>query len=436
MEISTKNVRRVLHAWCFYDWANSVHALVIVSTIFPIYWGNIAKGTDGSDMIMFLGQTVKNSALFSYSVSFAFLFVAFINPFFTAIADYTGTKKQFMQFYCYLGSIATAGLFWIDSSNYEIGIILFTVSLIGFSGSLVFYNAYLPEIATEDKFDSLSANGFAYGYAGSVLLLVFSLSMIMLPEVYGFTNKTLPTQLTFLLTGIWWFAFAQYTFAYLPKSAKKISSQTNWIWEGFRELRKVLNELKHLPLLNRFLLAFFFYNMGVQTVMYVATLFGDKELQLPAQNLIITVLILQIIAIVGAAFFAWLSNKVGNTRALGVSIVIWLLICVFAYFVTSGNEFYGLATLVGFVMGGVQALSRSTYSKLMPEDTEDRASYFSFYDFVEKVAIFLGTLVYGVLDQITGSMRNSVIALGLFFIIGLFLLLKIPSKTTYQTRRA
>jgi MFS transporter, UMF1 family len=305
---------------------------------------------------------------------------------------------------------------------------------IGFTGSIVFYNSYLPEIATEDQYDKLSARGFAMGYIGSVLLLIFNLAMILKPGWFGIAadNTSLPPRIAFLTTGIWWFGFAQYTFYYLPANVYHRHPQGSWILNGFKELKKVLNQVKKLSLLKRYLLAYFFFNMGVQTVMYVATLFGIEELRLPSEALIITILIIQLVAIAGAYGFAFLSSKYGNIRALIIAVSIWIGICVAAYFTTTALQFYVLAAVVGSVMGGVQSLSRSTYSKLIPATTTDHASYFSFYDVTEKISIMLGTLAYGAIAQATGSMRYSILALIVFFATGLVFLALIKGKKTLQ----
>ncbi len=431
----SKNHPTLVRAWAMYDWANSAFSLVIVSTIFPIYYGNITAAH--GELVPFFGTSIKSSSLFSYAVSFAFLLIAFISPILSAIADSNGNKKVFMKFFCYLGA-ASCGLlfFFTDIHNVWLGIAGFVGGLVGFSGSIVFYNAYLPEIATEERFDNISAKGFALGYVGSVLLLLTCLSTILKPEWYGGIAPGLASRLAFLATGLWWAGFAQYSFYHLPNNVHQRSKKAHPIAAGFQELKKILGELSSQHLLKRFLLAFFFYNMGVQTVMYVATIFGKDELQLPDQALIITILILQIVAIGGAYIFSRLSASYGNTRALSIAVVIWVGICIGAYFVSNGNEFYILATVVGSVMGGVQSLSRATYAKLMPDDTRDTASYFSFYDVVEKISIVLGTFAYGLIDQITGSMRNSVLALIVFFVIGLVFLLGIPSKKIYESKVA
>ncbi|MBC5994357.1 MFS transporter [Pontibacter cellulosilyticus] len=429
-----KNNPTVTRAWCFYDWANSVYSLVITSTIFPIYYSAVAKNADGSSMVNFFGFSLESSVLFSYAISGAFLIIAAMSPLLTAIADYSGRKKLFMQLFCYLGSLSCAGLYFFTRETFTISVILFVLASIGFSGSIVFYNSYLPEIATEDQYDRLSAKGFSMGYIGSVLLLIFNLAMIMKPEIFGIApeNTSLPPRIAFLTTGIWWFAFAQYTFYHLPGNVYHRRPQGSWILNGFKELQKVLAQVKELPMLKRYLLAYFFFNMGVQTVMYVATIFGIEVLNLPDEALIITILIIQLVAIAGAYGFAILSGKYGNIKALIVAVIIWIGICIGAYFIRGQFDFYVLAAIVGSVMGGIQSLSRSTYSKLIPSTTQDHASYFSFYDVTEKVSIVLGTLAYGAIAQITGSMRNSILALIVFFGLGLIFLFMVKGKKSLE----
>ncbi len=427
-----KNDPTVTRAWCFYDWANSVYSLVITSTIFPIYFSAVAQKPDGTDVVNFLGFELVSSVLFSYAISAAFLIIACLSPILTAIADYSGRKKFFLKFFCYLGSFSCAGLYFFTAETFTLSVILFILASIGFSGSIVFYNAYLPEIATEDQYDRLSARGFSMGYIGSVLLLVFNLAMIMKPEFFGIAadNKSLPPRIAFLSTGIWWFGFAQYTFFHLPENVYHRRAKGNWLFNGFKELQKVWAQAQELPMLKRYLLAYFFYNMGVQTVMYVATIFGIEELKLPDDALILTILIIQLVAVAGAYGFAAISNKYGNISALVIGVMIWIGICVAAYFTESALQFYILAAVVGTVMGGIQSMSRSTYSKLIPANTIDHASFFSFYDVTEKVSIVLGTMAYGLIAQLTGSMRYSILALITFFALGLVFLFMVKGKKT------
>lgn len=423
-----KNNKKVTTAWCFYDWANSVYSLVITTAIFPIYYVAITTQADGTDLVNFFGWNVSASVLYKYALTGAFLAIALCSPILTAIADYGGNKKAFMRFFCYMGSFACMGLYFFNLENFSVSVLLFMIAAIGYSGSIVFYNAYLPEIATEDQFDRLSARGFSLGYIGSMILLIFSLAMVLMPATFGISDKSMAPRLSFLLTGLWWFGFAHYTFAYLQNNPYHKKAEGSYLFNGFKELAKVWHQLKELPALKRFLLAFFFYNMGVQTVMYVASLFGSKELHLPEDALIIVLLIIQAVAIGGAYGFAWLSARMGNVKALMIAVVIWVGISMAAYFITTGNQFYMLAFVVGAVMGGIQALSRSTYSKLLPTTTTDHASFFSFYDICDKVGLALGSLAFGITEQWFGSMRNSVLVLSVFFVIGLIVLATIRIK--------
>ena len=427
-----KNVPSIINAWCMYDWANSVHALVIVSSIFPVYFSATALSASGTPEVNFFGAQIKSSVLFSYTVSVSFLITALLIPICTAIADFTGKKKRFMQFFCYTGALSCMLLYFFTKETMISGVFLFGLSLIGWSGSIVFYDSYLPEIATEDRFDQYSARGFSLGYLGSVLLLLFNLSMILAPQFYGITQKSLPARISFFTVGLWWILFAQIPFYYLPSGNADKEKSGNWIFHGFKELKKVYGRLREQPYLAKFLSAFFIYTMGLRTVMYVATIFGANELKLPSQSLIITVLLIQLVGIAGSYTFAWLSGKIGNIYALMIGVAIWIGICTGAYYTTEAMEFYVIACTVGMVMGGIQSLSRSTYSKLIPENITDTASYFSFYDVTEKLAIVIGTFIYGTVEHITGSMRNSILALLIIFVIGLMLLYRIPSRKVYS----
>ena len=427
-----KNNPKVLRAWTFYDWANSVYSLSITTAIFPIYYNSITTA-NGSDQVTFLGRTFTNTALYSYALSFSFLVIAFLSPLLSGIADYKGNKKFFMRLFCFLGSSACASLYFFkDLPQLDMGIFSFILASIGWAGSIVFYNAFLPEIATTDMQDKVSARGFALGYIGSSLLLIFNLAMILYPSWFGITNSGMASRISFLMTGLWWFGFALLTFKYLPEKTSTQKSNNQLLTKGFNELIKVLKQLQSLPMLKRFLISFFFYNMGVQTVMYVASLFGTKELHMRDDELIITVLIIQFVAIAGAYLFSFLSSKVGNIKALLIGVTIWIGICWAAYFVTTSLQFFALAFAVGMIMGGIQALSRSTYSKMLPV-TQDNASYFSFYDICDKIGLVLGTVAYGFIEELTGSMRNSILVLMIFFVVGLFSLLSIRNFKTQST---
>lgn len=416
-----------------YDWANSAYLLVISSTLFPIYFNGATRSAFNSETVSFFGVEIINSVLYSYAVSAAFLIVAFISPWLSGMADYGGKKKFFLKLFTYIGSTATAGLFWFRGDNVEYGIICSILAGIGYSGSLVFYNSYLPEISTTNEYDKLSAKGYAYGYIGSVLLLLVSFALVQFHGALDLDAKSDAVRISFLLVGVWWFGFAQYSFYYLPDNKDRKKKDESLFWKGVKELKIVFHSLKELKMMKAYLLAFFFYSAGVQTVMHLAAIFGEKELRLDASKLIITITIIQIVAIAGAYLFAALSKRFNNGISILIMLVIWIGICGYAYVLQTEFQFYGLAVVVGLVMGGIQSMSRSTFSKLIPVDTIDNTSYFSFYDVVEKLSIVVGTFSFGIIEQLTGSMRNSTMALMLFFVIGVGLLLYSKIHKTSQT---
>ncbi len=427
-----KNNPKTLTAWTFYDWANSVHSLTITSAIFPIYFPIAAVMMPSkSTQLDFLGFQLENTVVYSYAVSLGFLLLAFSVPLVSAISDYTGKKKIFMKMYCYLGAFSCMTLYFFKEGDYYLGTFAFLFSIVGWGGSIVFYNSYMPEIATEDKYDSLSARGFTMGYLGSVVLLIQNLTMVLKPEWYGGISGGDASRISFLTVGIWWIVFAQIPFAILPETQKAQKKDGGWIFNGFKELKKVFGELQKLNITKKFLLAFFFYNMGAQTFMYLGALFGGQELKLPTESLIITILLIQLVAIPGAYIFSTLSEKVGNTKSLSYIVLIWIVVSIAGYFVYTRNEFYVLATGIGFVMGGVQSLSRSTYAKMLPSDTNDTASYFSFYDVCDRLSTVFGTFMFGLVNQKTGSMRMSLLFLTVIFAIGYVILRQIPSKKIY-----
>ncbi len=416
------NNKRTINAWAIFDWANSSYALVISVAIFPIYFLSVT-----SENIEFLGRSITNSGIYAFSIAFAYIILAMLSPLLSGIADASGRKLIFMKFFTTLGSLACISMFFFMgnlSYSWLVGCITFILATIGFSGGLVFYNSYLPEIASEDQYDRVSARGFAFGYVGSVILLILNLIVITYPDFFGIKSSTLPSRIAFIMVGLWWLGFAQITFKRLPKD-KVIKNSSKLIWDGYREIRNVWRELQKKKNLLRFLAAFFFYSAGVQTVLYLASIFAEKELQFGTSELIAVILLLQLVAIGGAYFFAFLSRIKGNKFSLITMLIIWICICAAAYFVSQKFQFYIIAAAVGIVMGGIQAISRSSYSKLIPEDTKDTTSYFSFYDILEKLAIVFGTFSFGFIEQITGGMRNSILALGFFFLLGIIILISV-----------
>ena len=431
-----KGSSKLIKAWAFYDWANSVYPLVISTAVFPLYYSSITKSFANIDGdISFLGSYWNPTTIYDYTLSFSFLIVAFISPLLSGIADYTGNKLKFLKFFCFLGSLSVMLLFFFKGESTLWVALIFTVfANIGFWGSLVFYNAYLPEISFPHQQDMVSAKGFIYGYAGSLLLLIFSLILIQKPDLFGITDPTFPPRLTFVLVGFWWFGFAQITYKRLPNNTFDKIPDRDYIWKGFMELKIVLKSLSQLKRLKYFLISFFFLSIGVQTIILMAGIFGSEELGLPTFNLILTIIIIQIVAIIGAFIFSRMSNKIGNIKTLKITLIIWGTVCFIAFILDKSLPnidlyFYILALLLGLVLGATQTLTRSTYSKLLP-DTHDHAIYFSFYDVTEKIAIVIGMFIFGSLLALTGSMQNSVLALSVFFLVA-FLSLSSVKKTKH-----
>ncbi|WP_338357663.1 MFS transporter [Yeosuana marina] len=433
-----KGSKKLLNAWAFYDWANSVYSLVIASAIFPIYYGTLFRVADIQKVKVFGGE-ISRAPLISYTTSIAFVFIAIITPLISGVADYLGNKKVFMKFFCYLGGLSCVGLYWFSLEHIYFSLICYFLGLVGFWVSFAINNSYLPDIAFPNQQDRISAKGFSLGYVGSVILLLFNLAMVMKPDFFGITSdagglaEIKAMKYSFVSVGIWWILFSQYTFYHLPKGTKKEQPKKHIILNGFKELKLVWNQLGENEKLKRYLGAFFVYSMAVQTVMLIATYFGEEEIAWGTDaertmGLIVSILVIQVVAILGATVTAIISRVLGNIKTLILINMIWAVICVYAYFVITPMDFYIAAGCVGIVMGGIQALSRSTYSKFLPETT-DTASFFSFYDVAEKIGIIIGTFLYGFVAQVTGSMRNAVLFLFIFFFMGIVLLFKVPKES-------
>lgn len=426
MSKAVKDDKEIIRAWTFYDWANSSFPLVINSAIFPTFYEAKTTLRDEqtqkviNDKVTVLGVEFVNTAFYSYTVSFALIVVALLVPLLSGIADYSGSKKKFLRFFCILGSISCAGLYFFDTNSILLSMLPFMLATIGYWSSIVFYNAYLPEIATTQNQDAVSAKGFAMGYLGSSILLIINLVLII--------GKIMPANWSFVSVALWWLLFAQIPLKKLPGNIFQKRPQGNLFTKGFKEISSVWKQLKSQLKLKRFLLSYFFYNMGVQTVMYLATLFAAHEIEWPdaesrKTSLIISILLIQFLGIAGSFLFSFISSKLGNLKALSIAIIIWILVCTYVYFIVRlPFHFYITAACVGLVMGGIQALSRSTYSKLLPE-TEDHTSYFSFFDVLEKIGIVMGTFTFGLLNGITGNMRSSVLSLIVYFLLGLVYLI-------------
>ncbi|MBS7320339.1 MAG: MFS transporter [Myroides sp.] len=432
MKTFHKGEKKVLNAWAFYDWANSVYALVISSSIFPLFYGALFR-LDNKTSASFFGIDTPSESIISYITAIGFLIIAIISPLLSGVADFLGNKKFFLKLFCFIGSLSCMMLYFFNLENLYTGLFFYLLALIGFWGSLVFYNSYLPDIAFPEQQDAVSAKGYSLGYLGSVILLLINLAMIMKGEWFGIDSPMQAMKISFVLVGLWWLGFSQISYRKLPnfRNSNKINSQA--FLSGFKELKNIFNQLKNFPVLKGYLGAFFVYSMAVQTVMIIAAYFGEKEVQWESDDqrqtgLIVSILLIQLIAVIGAVLTSKLSKRIGNLNALILINATWIFICVCAYFVVKPVSFYIVAAMVGLVMGGIQSLSRSTYSKLLPQSTKDTTSFFSFYDVTEKIGIVIGMFIYGVIAQVTGKMQNAILFLIVFFAVGIFLLIKTAKK--------
>ncbi len=429
-----RNNPKTIRSWAMFDWANSAYNLVITSTIFPAYYTAITADPKTGDRVSFFGGSFVNTALSNYSLAAAYLVMSILLPILSSMADFKGNKKFYMKLFTYIGGLACCGLVFFKRDSLELGVLLSALAAMGYIGGVAFNNSYLPEIATADRQDRVSARGFAYGYVGSVILQLICFVVVLKPQLFGISDGTLPARISFLLVGLWWLGFAQIPFRALPAGSQNHQKlERNHITSGFAELAKVWQQVKTMDRLKRFLMAFFFYAMGVQTIMLVAANFGAKVLRLPEEKLIGTVLIIQLVAILGAWIMSVFAGWFGNIKVLIGVIIIWIGCCFAAYVTVNEYQFYALAVVVGMVMGGIQSLSRSTYSKLLPENTPDTTSFFSFYDVTEKVAIVIGLFSFGYIEELTGNMRNSAVSLAVFFFVGMVLLISMLRKKEKNT---
>ncbi len=420
---------KATRAWMFYDWANSVYSLVISTAIFPIYYANVTS-SEATDQVNFFGWEITNTVLYSYALSFSFFLVVLLSPVLSGIADLSSRKKAFLKQFCYMGASATALLFFFDGvDTLWIGILGTIVASVGFWGSQVFYNAFLPEIVPKKEQDRVSGKGFALGYLGSSMLMILTMVFIQFHEVFGISDAGLATRISFVIVAIWWAGFAQITFKGLPDSGARVKIKTHHIWDGYKQLKVTWDKFQHMEGIKTYLIGFFLLSTGVQTIILLATPFGTKVLGLGTTQMITTILIIQFLAIAGSQIFSRLSGKIGNIKAIIISLIIWTCITVIAWSLQGEDplveyKFYGMGALVGLVMGGVQSLARSTYSKMLPSKGE-HTTFFSFYDVTEKLAIVIGTFFFGFIEEVSGDMHNSALFLAIFFIASVVVMTRV-----------
>ena len=403
--------------WCLYDWANSAFATVILAAVLPVYFVSLVPES-GATIPFFTTHKFSAASLWGYSISLSMIILAIAAPLLGALADRNGWHKRLMISFWLTGCIATALLATTGGDNYWPTILLFVVGNLAFAGANIFYNAYLPFLATADQADRLSARGFSYGYIGGGLLLTLVFFIILKYDFFGFTDRSAATRFGFLLTAVWWFIFALPTFIYLPKTEKQtaIAYQFN-LSTYFNRFKQLL----HYRDLTLFLLAFLCYNDGIQTIISVSAIYAREELQLGQGTIIGCFLMIQFLAMPGALFFARLGEKIGTARAIFISLIIFLLVCLFAYRMNSAYEFWLLGGVIAIILGGSQALSRSLFSSMVPKQRS--AEFFGFFAISSRFAAIFGPLLFALITDISGNSRNAILGLGVFFIIGGILLL-------------
>lgn len=427
--------KKVVRGWVLFDWANSAYSLVIVSTIFPkIFLYELGETST------FLGINFGNSsAIYTSAISFSYLIILLITPVLGGIADYGGYKKRYMQFFTYLGVLACVMLYFFDSNHIYLGVLGAILGSIGFSGSMVFYNAYLPEIVPVKDQDKISARGYAMGYLGSSILLILLVVLSSYPSLLFVKTKLEVFKIGFILVGLWWFGWSAITFKVLPQNKPTHKGNvTSYIKEGLKQLRIAVKSIAKNKIIKRFLIAFACLSLGFQTLWIISPIFAASVIKLEGSELIVIVLIMQFVGIIGSMIFSRISKAKGNILSLSLTVIVFIIVCLAASTTTSKQVFYGIAILMGFAMGGMQSMSRSTFSKLIVDEV-NHASLFSLYDIIEKSSILIGTALVTLVYAFNISMFNVpsekfvLLLLGVFFIIGLFLLLglfKLSFKST------
>jgi UMF1 family MFS transporter len=417
------NDKREIRGWMFYDFACSAFSTTVVTTFLgPYLTGIIESQVGNKGSFTLLGLPIAAESFFTYCVSLSVLLQVFFLPILGAISDYSNLKKRMMLFFAVLGAVCTIGLFFITGPLYLLGGLLFILANLAFGASIVFYNAYLPEIASEDQRDKVSSRGWALGYIGGGLLLLLNLILYQFSDKIGLDGAT-AVRISLASAGVWWLVFGYFAIKRLRErgAQRQLPAGETYLKIGFKQLAQTLREIRKYPMTLRYLIAYLLYNDGVQTVIVVSALFGAQELGMESSSLILVVLMVQFMAFFGALLFGVIAGKVGAKRAIIISLLIWSAISVWAVLsLRSVGEFWLLGACVAIVLGGTQALSRSLFSQMIPRERE--AEFFSFYEISDKGTSWMGTLLFGLVTQWTGSMRLAIFSLIVLFVSGLLLL--------------
>ncbi|MFV9503619.1 MAG: MFS transporter [Oscillochloridaceae bacterium umkhey_bin13] len=418
------NDRREQIGWYFYDWANSAFSTTVVTVFLGPYLTAVTRAAaDEAGFVYPLGIPVAAGSFFPYMVSLSVLLQVFFLPILGAIADYSGAKKLLLGIFAYIGAFATMGMYFLQGDNYLLGGVLFLIANLTFGASIVFYNAFLPEIASPDQRDKVSSQGWAMGYLGGGLLLLLNLILFNSAEALGIPEST-AVRISLTSAGMWWAIFTIIPMLTLRvrRALRPLPPGERYITVGFKQLAETFRELRNYPQTLLFLAAYLLYNDGIQAVIALAAVFGAEELGLPQGVLIPAILMVQFVAFFGALGFGILAQRIGSKRAIMISLVIWTAVVIYGYFMPAGvpAQFFALAAVIAVVLGGSQAISRSVFSLMIPEGKE--AEYFSLYEIGERGTSWLAPLFFGLALQYTGSYRIALVSLMIFFIAGLILL--------------
>jgi len=412
-----KENKRAVWSWAFYDWANSAYSTTVMAGFFPLffkeYW---ADPHNPSQSTFYLGM----------ANSIASMMVAALAPLLGSVADQGSAKKKFLTFFSFLGVIMTGGLWMVAQGNWQMAVLFYVIATIGFASGNVFYDALLPGLASEERVDAVSSLGFGLGYLGGGLLFLVNVFMYLKPEIFGIPDGATAIKLSFLSVAVWWavFTIPLILFVPEPKNYENIDFN-NAIRMGWVQLIQTFKEIRNMKVVGTFLLAYWFYIDGVDTIIRMAVDYG-MSLNFPGESLIIALLIVQFVAFPAALIYGWLASKIGAKTGIMVGITAYSFITLLGYFMTEAWHFYVLAILIGLFMGGIQALSRSLYTRIIPPDKS--AEFFGFYNMIGKFAAIIGPALMGTIALVTGSARLSILSILLLFILGAFFLNKVDVK--------
>ncbi|MDK1030218.1 MAG: MFS transporter [Anaerolineae bacterium] len=427
------NDKREIFGWAMYDWANSAFSTTVATVFLGPYVASLARSAAeaaGTTTVSFLGIPIAPDSFLPYCISISVGLQVLFLPILGAIADFSNLRKQLMRLFATIGAVATILLFFVTGPLWWLGGVLFIIANLALGAAIVFYNAYLPDIASEEERNNVSSYGFAMGYLGGGILLALNLAFFLFSEDIG-VPEDLAVRINLASAGIWWLGFSFITWARLrtPRASRSIPANENYAKLGFRQLRITLREIKNFPETIKFLLAYFLYNDGIQTVIAVTAIFAAAPLiqgglELELQTLTAVILMIQFVAFGGALLWGRLANWIGAKQSIIVSLVIWSGVVIYAYGGLYGEtrvtQFFILGIFIALVLGGSQAISRSLFSQMIPAGKE--AEYYSFYEITERGTSWIGPLLFGLANQIFGSLRFGILSVIIFFIAGLIIL--------------